>query len=281
MSLQGNQTKPEQTHLIVATPQEVQLPQLIPFIPCHVDGSFVFQIGQARIHAGGMAARLMTPAWDLVINLTGNSQMSPVVTGFNGAQQITPQFISTTPEIPGYPELVIDWSDGGTPHIQRDEWQKLVEDLTVFDGDVLVHCMGGHGRTGTLLVILGVLSGVLKDVDPVRWVRNRYCKKSVETAGQIAYLQTHMQVETKELPRYLPFVPTSKSTQTLSSWWTQEEYNLTKPNLPPMHADLSGTSRCVLCMVHKKISLMHSTFMDGTGYCFSCNAEASARMERF
>ena len=250
--------------------------------PCHKPGQFLFNIGKASIHAGEMASRLMKePGWDLVINLTGSSQMSPTITGFNGAQKIAKKFIQGSSTYTGYPELVIEWPDGKVPDVTRKEWLRLIQDLRLFNGNVLVHCVGGHGRTGTCLTILGKLSGALDIVDPIKWVRENYCTKTVETQCQIEYLKKDMHIKTSEPPRYMPYVPTATAPITslnsdipLGTWWTREEQALTDSNL-------SGLFRCVLCMVHKKKILMHSTFMDGTGYCFTCNADADMAMERY
>ena len=264
-----------------------------------MDGTYLFNIGTARIHAGGMAARLMKKAhstdsrWDLVINLTGNSQMNPTVMGFNGAGAIAKGFIGVTPTYPGYPELSVEWPDGRVPDIRRKEWRRLVEDLKVFNGDVLIHCIGGHGRTGTLLVILGSLSGALKDVDPVLWVRNKYCVKTVETEAQILYLKKNMQIKTEQPARYLPYVAPvatmagSVRIPTPTSWWTREEQQMTGygnfcAGLETPREDLSGTVKCTLCMQHKKKILMHTSFMDGTGTCLLCDTDATAMMyERY
>lgn len=48
---------------------------------------------------------------------------------------------------------------------------------------VEVGCLGGHGRTGTALACLAVLSGHCAD-DAVAWVRASYCAMAVETPEQ-------------------------------------------------------------------------------------------------
>ena len=252
------------------------LSPMTPLKPCHEEGVYLFNVGKAQIHAGAISARLMKPQWDLVVNLTGTSQMSPIITGFNGAQKIAKQFIQGAPVYPGYPELVIEWSDGRTPDVTRKEWKRLITDLSVFDGRVLIHCIGGHGRTGTLLVILSSLSGALKG-DPVSWVRENYCKKTIETQEQIEYLQKDIHIKTTQLPRRIPYThqvtPLNGDIPVrIGAWWSREDYPTGEPS------NDSGLYRCVLCMIHKKKILMHSAFLDGTGYCFTCNADAHAAM---
>ena len=48
---------------------------------------------------------------------------------------------------------------------------------------VEVACRGGRGRTGTALACLAIIDGVLPE-DAVRYVRERYNPRAVETAAQ-------------------------------------------------------------------------------------------------
>ena len=81
----------------------------------------------------------------------------------------------------------LDWPDFGVP----DDPALVITALrSVIDraraGErVEVGCLGGHGRTGTALACLAVLTGH-PAADAVAWVRARYCPKAVETAGQEA-----------------------------------------------------------------------------------------------
>jgi protein-tyrosine phosphatase len=51
---------------------------------------------------------------------------------------------------------------------------------------VHIGCIGGHGRTGTLLAALVAHMGVSDD--PIAYVRTNYCKKAVESTRQIDFL---------------------------------------------------------------------------------------------
>lgn len=52
---------------------------------------------------------------------------------------------------------------------------------------VEVGCLGGHGRTGTLLAYLAVLTGVAP-AGAVAWVREHYCALAAETDDQEAFV---------------------------------------------------------------------------------------------
>lgn len=53
---------------------------------------------------------------------------------------------------------------------------------------VEIGCLGGHGRTGTALACLAVLTGTARD-DAVEWVHVSYCADAVETREQEDFIQ--------------------------------------------------------------------------------------------
>lgn len=50
---------------------------------------------------------------------------------------------------------------------------------------VHVGCIGGHGRTG---LVLSAIAAELGEKDAIRYVRENYCKKAVETQEQVEFL---------------------------------------------------------------------------------------------
>jgi protein-tyrosine phosphatase len=81
------------------------------------------------------------------------------------------------------------WPDFGVP----DDEDLVAEALRyVLDraraGDLVeVGCLGGHGRTGTALACLAVLTGLRPD-EAVAWVRSNHCTDAIETAEQEAFV---------------------------------------------------------------------------------------------
>ena len=53
--------------------------------------------------------------------------------------------------------------------------------------NIEVGCLGGHGRTGTALACLAVLTGH-PALGAVAWARSHYCSKAVETPEQEAFI---------------------------------------------------------------------------------------------
>lgn len=83
----------------------------------------------------------------------------------------------------------LDWPDFGVPEDAeqvRTALQALL-DRARRGERVEIGCLGGHGRTGTALALLAVLTGHPGD-DAVGWVRTHYCARAVETAEQEAYV---------------------------------------------------------------------------------------------
>ena len=86
---------------------------------------------------------------------------------------------------PSWPAMVIDWEDFGLPL----DWHRASEKIatafhTAQAGRRLeIGCVGGIGRTGTVLACMAVLAGV-EARDAVGWVREHYRRDAVETAEQ-------------------------------------------------------------------------------------------------
>jgi hypothetical protein len=82
----------------------------------------------------------------------------------------------------------VDWPDFGVP--EETAITNALRSLLAraHTGQrVEVGCIGGHGRTGTALACLAVLTGC-PAAEAVAWVREHYCAKAVETQGQEAFV---------------------------------------------------------------------------------------------
>lgn len=83
----------------------------------------------------------------------------------------------------------LDWPDFGVPEDPLPLAAALRRLLQrAHGGDrVEMGCIGGHGRTGTALACLAIMTG-LPSRDAVAWVRANYCADAVETAQQEAFV---------------------------------------------------------------------------------------------
>jgi hypothetical protein len=94
---------------------------------------------------------------------------------------------SAPPAVP-WPSRWVRWPDFRLPADPVDA-RDAVEELWRRSGDerVEVACGGGRGRTGTALACLAVLDGVAPN-EAVRWVRDHYARRAVETPWQRRYV---------------------------------------------------------------------------------------------
>jgi protein-tyrosine phosphatase len=93
------------------------------------------------------------------------------------------------PEPPPWSWTWIRWPDFRAPADGSAAVAALV-DAHRRAGEELVEvaCRGGRGRTGTALAALAVLAGV-NAADAVRWVRDRYHPRAVETGWQRRWVE--------------------------------------------------------------------------------------------
>lgn len=117
---------------------------------------------------------------DLVFNLTSYAN----VTGAMKVPELSNHFDIA------FEELLIPWKDGSIPQVKPSFW-KAMHEYALSKGykDVGVHCLAGHGRTGTMLAAIMIAIGRWDAKESVDFIRDRYCKSAVETEVQCLYLQ--------------------------------------------------------------------------------------------
>jgi len=83
------------------------------------------------------------------------------------------------------PTIIIEWPDASTINQRIFKWlvNKAIEHFK--QGEVVdIGCIGGHGRTGTLLAaILGRVEN-LQPQTAIEEIHKRYCPYAIETIGQ-------------------------------------------------------------------------------------------------
>jgi hypothetical protein len=90
---------------------------------------------------------------------------------------------------PTWPAEIIEWQDLGTPaDPERAAGQITDAYARAKAGEVVeIGCLGGLGRTGTVLACMAMLAGVEPE-DAVPWVRRSYDVRAVETAEQAEWV---------------------------------------------------------------------------------------------
>ncbi|MBU1048977.1 hypothetical protein KKG90_03020, partial [Candidatus Bipolaricaulota bacterium] len=90
---------------------------------------------------------------------------------------------------PTWDAQVIDWPDYGLPSHDAEAIDQIIAAFNrAKNGERLeIGCIGGLGRTGTVLACMAILGGV-PAADAVAWVRANYNAQAVETAAQEAWV---------------------------------------------------------------------------------------------
>lgn len=124
---------------------------------------------------------------------------------------------------PSYSVVRIPWDDGAAPWaLRRNFWFELAKWLTDQKRDVIVCCMGGHGRTGTAIIMLTAMLNqqLFKGfIDPISWLRKVYCDEVVETYEQIQYLELQLNMKMESKPSWVtPYTVGGKVTSYQHPW---------------------------------------------------------------
>lgn len=100
---------------------------------------------------------------------------------------VSPDLPRNKAKLPSFLRIYIP--DMSIPEWTKKDWADLLEDIQELRKTVIVSCFGGHGRTGLTLSILAALSGACPSpLDPVQFIRDRYCQSVVESESQLDYI---------------------------------------------------------------------------------------------
>lgn len=93
---------------------------------------------------------------------------------------------------PWWPAVLLDWPDFGVP-TNRDtaDGEIRAAFARARAGErVEVACVGGHGRTGTVLACMAILAGVPPS-EAVSWLRGTYCERAVQEPAQQYWIERY------------------------------------------------------------------------------------------
>lgn len=93
--------------------------------------------------------------------------------------------------LPAWPAVVLDWPDFGLPASSEEAYQQILAAFERARAGVRVEvgCLGGLGRTGTVLACFVVLCSGLDAAEAVRWVRAHYDSRAIETREQEQWVE--------------------------------------------------------------------------------------------
>lgn len=168
---------------------------------CHKGNVLAFEAAGLRVFGGGSSHNLVPEKADVWIQLAWSSYSNSSKAWKLPAKFKSAKFLVSKPDL----VIPMEITDGaGLPaSLTADFWTTFWVDLQMLDKrDILVSCMGGHGRTGMVLTCLALAAGVVPaGNDPVAWIRDRYCEKAVETKAQITYIEEAFGVKVASAPK--------------------------------------------------------------------------------
>jgi len=100
--------------------------------------------------------------------------------------------------------LQVHWPDYGTCDLVAEDWNALGAEIHD-QKEVLILCQGGHGRTGSAAAIVLTMLSKCKGEEAVKFVREVYCKRAVESKEQLTYLDGLLGTQTERTLAYTPF----------------------------------------------------------------------------
>ena len=150
---------------------------------CHEGNVYLFNIESNMIYAGGISRKANIHDVDLVIALD-DSILNNIISLHNFERTEIENFCNLIK----IPKIIhIPWRDMSIPSFDKDFYLKLIEYIkSLKNKKILICCIGGHGRTGTLVSIIAGLH--FKIEKPISFIRKIYCKNAVETMEQVQYV---------------------------------------------------------------------------------------------
>ena len=164
------------------------------YTPCHDGNVFVFEHQGISVYGGGNLKDSEPNKVDLVLDLDRN------VRAVSWEDDLPEDWSCRSRASSSTKVLDLFIKDMHAPeHIDATFWKLFWSDLRKEahknEGklSILVMCQGGHGRTGVVLASLIMASaynkvGIPENIHVVKWLRENYCEKAVESSRQCDYL---------------------------------------------------------------------------------------------
>jgi hypothetical protein len=160
--------------------------------PCRHEPTLIFEAQGVRFFGAQYRAlnqkTLGEVRADLLINLTGTSLYAPAPRSRLSDKPLikkAPRWFRKLFEQPRVEEIIIDWPDYGIIPVQREFFETIWNAIKQQKKkNVVVFCVGGHGRTGTCVACLMTVINEIHGGQAIKQVREGYCSHAIETKEQ-------------------------------------------------------------------------------------------------
>jgi len=120
----------------------------------------------------------------------------------------------------------VSWRDHGLPVYMTVAYDAIVDVWSkVLDGqNIEVGCIGGHGRTGTVLACFAILAGAKSAEEAIAHVHTHYCNRAVEGDEQkwfVSWFEAKLHNRTLAVPT--PVSKTKANYGTSSFYWNNDK----------------------------------------------------------
>jgi protein-tyrosine phosphatase len=158
--------------------------------PCRHEPTLIFSAQGVRFYGASFPKvnelTLADVRADLLINLTGFTIYSPASTAAKKPLiKRGPRWFSKLFKEPRIDEIVINWPDYGVIDVSREFFETIWKAIKQQNKkNVVVFCVGGHGRTGTCVGCLMTVINGIHGGQAIKQVRDGYCSHAIETKEQ-------------------------------------------------------------------------------------------------
>lgn len=171
------------------------MPQLLVSKPhCkHTGDKMLFDFDGRKFFPGGSSSDYYENHFDLVLDLGGavssriRRDSEKFATAGSEATKILAEHLNdlASYEVPDF--ISFRWTDMDAPpsSVGVHFWNLLLARLP--EGNILVCCIGGHGRTGTALAAILIVRGYTAN-EAIKTMRKKHCDEAIETDSQVLYL---------------------------------------------------------------------------------------------
>lgn len=157
--------------------------------------------------------------------------------------RMAPQYPWNPPVVNAPIEVHYKITDMAAPSDPAEFWELInwLLGQLALGKKVHVGCIGGHGRTGTVLAAL--YAHITGEKDVIQWVRKNYCERAVESTSQIKFLMKYFGASSapESKPAHYGMISASGRSNSYGGYSSPDRYPYNEPISPLKEVPRSAT----------------------------------------